>query len=181
MQRDDRLVWLDLEMTGLDINTCYVLEIAVVVTDHNLEIVAETPSIAIYQDDSILSNMDEWCTKVHRNSGLMKRSRESKITCAQAEEMVLEFLSGLIAPNSSPLCGNSVYQDRKFLHKYMPCLEKYLHYRLFDVSSFRIAKEIWQINPSAVFKQKRAHLALLDARESIEEMKFYRANLLNSL
>ena len=177
-QRDDLLVWMDLEMSGLDVRNCYILEIAAVITNRNLDIITEIPAIAVYQDDHILENMDSWCSAVHGKSGLIKRCRESKLVCAQAEEIVLDTISAYVSDNTAPLCGNSVHQDRRFLVKYMPKLESYLNYRLFDVSSFRIAKDIWDIKPNLIFKPKRAHSALVDVLESIDEMRFYREHLL---
>ena len=174
----DNLIWLDLEMTGLDVKCCRIIEIAAIVTDNELNIIAESPAIAIHQSDAALASMDVWCTKTHGNSGLTERVRKSTISTAQAETMILDFIKPHVTKNTSPLCGNSVWQDRKFLAKYMPTLEAYFHYRLLDVSSFKIAAALWQPDLLKKFTKGNTHLALDDIQESIEEMKFYREHLL---
>lgn len=178
MENIQRLVWLDLEMTGLDIDTCHIIEIAVIITDINLNIIAESESIAIYQPDRIIQNMNTWCQKTHLSSGLVERVKNSKISTAAAEQMILTFIEFHVAKNSSPLCGNSVWQDRKFIAKYMPKLEKYFHYRLFDVSTFKIASALWKPRLKSQFRKHNEHTALADIRESIIEMQFYQKNLL---
>lgn len=174
VKNDLNLVWIDMEMTGLDPETCVVLEIATIVTDAQLNVLAEGPVIAIHQSDEILDNMDEWCVKTHGESGLTKRCHESAVSVAEAEVMTIAFLRDYIDEGKSPLCGNSIGQDRRFMVKYMPTLEAYFHYRNVDVSTIKELAKRWQ--PSAIesFKKKGVHLALDDIRESIEELRFYR-------
>ena len=179
-QKDKNLIWIDLEMTGLDINNCHIIEIAAIVTDDKLNILAESPAIAIHQSDEILASMNEWCIKTHGDSGLTARVKESTTSVTKAENKILSFIEPYTNKGKSPLCGNSVWQDRRFLAKYMPSLEAYLHYRLFDVSSFKIAASLWQPQLLNQFHKKGTHLALDDIKESIEEMKFYQKHLLQS-
>jgi oligoribonuclease len=181
MENIQRLIWLDLEMTGLDIETCQIIEIAAIITDIELNIVAESNAIAIYQSDEIMANMNTWCQKTHQASGLIERVKESTISVSEAEQAILDFITPHVAKNASPLCGNSVWQDRKFLAKYMPTLESYFHYRLFDVSAFKIAAALWKPKLLHQFKKQNNHLALDDIRESISEMGFYRQHLLAEL
>jgi oligoribonuclease len=173
------LIWLDLEMTGLEIERCHIIEIAAIITDPNLNILAESPAIAIHQSDDILAGMNSWCVKTHSESGLTERVRQSKVGTSEAEKQMLEFIKPHVNKGQSPLCGNSIWQDRKFLAKYMPTLEDYFHYRLFDVSSFKIAASLWKPELLEQFTKKNTHLALDDIKESIEEMKFYRDHFLN--
>lgn len=179
-KRSDVLVWCDLEMTGLDIHTCHILEVAFVITDYDLNVIAHAPTIAINQPAEILAGMDEWCTRVHGNSGLIEKCRLSQFNEAAAEEIIYEFLYKHSVEKTSPLCGNSVHQDRKFLLKYMPQVESYLNYRLFDVASFRISKSIWNLQPTYKFIPRRSHEALADIMESINEMKFYKNTLFSN-
>ena len=174
----NNLVWIDLEMTGLEIDECHIIEIAAIITDPNLNILAESSAIAIHQSDEILANMNLWCLKTHAESGLTERVRQSTISTAEAEIKILEFIKPHVNKGQSPLCGNSIWQDRKFLAKYMPTLEDYFHYRLFDVSSFKIAASLWRPELLEKFTKQSTHLALDDIKESIEEMKFYQQNLL---
>jgi oligoribonuclease len=167
------LVWLDLEMTGLNVDHCHIIEIASILTDRKLNIVAKSKSIAIYQPNEILATMDDWCTNTHTNSGLLDRVKKSSISVSEAEHMMLEFIESYVDKNTSPLCGNSVWQDRKFLAKYMPELEDYFHYRLLDVSSFKIAASLWKTRSIQTFHKQNTHLALNDVIESINEMKYY--------
>lgn len=178
-QTKSNLIWLDLEMTGLEIDTCHIIEIAAIITDPDLNILAESPAIAIHQNEDVLKGMNSWCIKTHGESGLTERVRQSAVDIAQAEQMILDFIKPYVKKGQSPLCGNSVWQDRKFLAKYMPTLEDYFHYRLFDVSSFKIAASFWKPSVLQQFDKQSTHLALDDIKESIDEMKFYQANLLN--
>lgn len=171
---EQNLVWIDMEMTGLDPETCYVLEIATIVTDKELNILAQGPVIAIHQADNILDEMDEWCVKTHGETGLSQRCKDSKIGLEQATEQTIDFLSAYVSPGKSPLCGNTIGQDRRFLVKYMPKLEAYFHYRNIDVSTIKELTARWQPDIAKGFKKKGVHLALEDIIESIDEMKYYR-------
>ncbi|MGM0575460.1 MAG: oligoribonuclease [Myxococcota bacterium] len=169
------LVWLDMEMSGLDPETCVPLEIATVVTDNDLNILAEGPNLVIHQPESVLDAMDDWNTEHHGASGLTEAVRNSRVSCQQAEEMTLSFLTGWTEPGRSPLCGNSVGQDRRFLRRYMPRLEQHLHYRIVDISSIKELSVRWySLEPP---RKKEAHRALDDILESIEELRFYRRTL----
>ncbi len=169
------LVWMDLEMSGLDPARDTIIEIATIVTDSELDIVAEGPVIAIHQSDELLDAMDDWNREHHAASGLTARVRNSKTDLAEAERLTLEFVRQHTAERSSPLCGNSIWQDRRFLARYMPTLEGYLHYRIVDVSSIKELARRWY--PSAVPEKKNTHLALDDVRESIEELRAYRRTI----
>jgi len=175
----NNLVWIDLEMTGLRVEKDRILEIACLVTDNELNIIGEAPVLAIHQPEELLAGMDEWCTTHHTQSGLLERVRKSTITEAQAEDEMLEFLADYLPANASPLCGNSIGQDRRFLYAYMPKLEGFFHYRYLDVSTLKILATRWKPAIMAGFQKKEAHLALDDIRESIEELKYYRKNFLN--
>ena len=167
------LVWIDLEMTGLNPETSVILEIAAVVTDGSLQTVAEGPDLAIHYPDQILQSMESWSKTQHGSSGLLERVRASSVDCRQAEKTVLGFLSKHCRKGESPLCGNSIWQDRRFLIKYMPKLEAFFHYRNIDVSSIKELAKRWY--PSLpVYRKKKAHLALSDIQESINELKYYR-------
>jgi oligoribonuclease len=167
------LIWIDLEMTGLDPDKNVILEIAAMVTDSMLEIVAEGPSIAISYPEDVLSRMEAWSGSQHKKSGLLERARNSPYSCAKAEKEVIAFLSRHCRQGKSPLCGNTIWQDRRFLIKYMPTLEAFCHYRNIDVSSIKeLVKRWYPILPS--YKKKKAHLALSDIKESIKELKYYR-------
>jgi oligoribonuclease len=168
------LVWMDLEMTGLDVDMEYVLEIATIVTDSELNILEEGPCLAIHHSDEVLNRMDEWNRTHHAASGLVQRSRESKITVTEAERQTLEFIKKYCPPNTSPLCGNSVGQDRKFLEKYMASLSKYLHYRSIDVTTIKELVRRWFPDGPKFPKKSEAHQALTDIRESLQELIFYR-------
>jgi oligoribonuclease len=174
----NNLVWLDLEMTGLDPESDRILEIATVITDNNLNVIAEGPVFAIHHRDSILAKMDEWCTKQHGSSGLSDRVRKSRISTKKAEKMTLEFIQKYVPVGKSPLCGNSISQDRRFLYRYMPDLEKHLHYRNFDVSVLKIIAKRWYPKIAKGFHKKTKHQALSDIYDSIEEMKYYTQHLL---
>jgi len=172
----DNLVWMDLEMTGLDPKVDTILEIATIVTDKDLNILAEGPSLAIHHDKHVLDNMNEWCRKQHGASGLSDRVLASNISLVQAETESLAFIRPYAAERAVPLCGNSIHQDRRFLVRYMPQLEAYLHYRMVDVSTIKELAKRWYPNmkPSA---KKGMHLALDDVRESIAELRYYREHI----
>ncbi len=171
------LVWLDLEMTGLDHNTNVIIEIATIVTNKNLEIIARGPMLAIYQPEAKLALMDDWCIKTHTNSGLVNRVRESKVSVEEAEMLTLEFIKQWIPERQSPLCGNSIGTDRRFMHKYMPKLENYFHYRIIDVSTIKELALRWRPDIKA-YAKRNSHLALEDIEDSIEELKYYIGNFL---
>src|SRR5215831_3144566 len=178
-QRDpDNLIWIDLEMTGLNTETDHIIEIATVVTDKHLNVLAEGPVLAIYQSESVLNAMDDWNRNQHAASGLADRVRNSAIKADEAERRTLDFLSRWIASGRSPMCGNSICQDRRFLAREMPQLERFFHYRNLDVSTLKELARRWS---PAVFdgvKKSSTHLALDDVRESIEELKYYRETFL---
>lgn len=168
------LVWMDLEMTGLNVERDVILEIATVVTDGGLNVIAEGPAIALHQPEETLSAMDIWNTAHHTGSGLLDRVRREGLGLAEAEARTLAFVATHVARSESPLCGNSVWQDRRFLAKYMPTLNDHLHYRNIDVSSVKELARRWRPDVAALVKKKGAHLALEDIRESIAELKLYR-------
>ena len=168
------LVWIDLEMTGLSPATDRIIEIATIITDSQLNIVEEGPVIAVRQPLQRLLEMDEWNTNVHTKSGLIRRVRESGFDERQAEQATMDFISRHVPVNRSPLCGNSICQDRRFLANYMPRLESYLHYRNLDVSSIKELVVRWRPDLRDGFRKKNTHRALDDIRESIEELKYYR-------
>lgn len=172
----NHLVWMDLEMTGLDPDHDTILEIATIITDNELNIVAEGPNLAIHQTDAVLASMDAWCREHHGRSGLTDRVRASRITMEEAERMTLDFIRKYVPERSSPLCGNSVHQDRRFLVRHMPALEAWLHYRIIDVSTIKELAKRWYpaLKPPA---KKEVHLALADIKESIAELRFYRETL----
>ena len=174
--RDDLLVWIDLEMTGLDIDNCSIIEIATVLTDGNLNIIAEGPNLAIQCSEDELSAMDEWNTSHHNASGLVERVRNSDDSMSEAESATLEFLEEYCVKGSAPLCGNSVWNDRRFLSKDMPQLDEFLHYRLLDVSSIKILAKSWYPELGR-YPKKGAHLARDDILESIEELRYYRNHI----
>ncbi|MCC7413780.1 MAG: oligoribonuclease [Gammaproteobacteria bacterium] len=172
----DWLIWIDLEMTGLDPDTDRIVEIATIVTDAGLETIAEGPVIAVHQTPQVLAGMDEWNTRQHERSGLTARVQASRIDERAAELATLEFLGCHVAPQASPMCGNSICQDRRFLYRHMPALERYFHYRNIDVSTIKELARRWA--PGLTPPDKRAtHLALDDIRESIDELRFYRRQL----
>jgi len=170
------LIWIDLEMTGLDTNKDYIIEIATIVTDSALNILAEGPAIAIHQVDTILNAMDEWNKNQHSKSGLLDRVRASQYTEAQAERLTLEFLAKHVPPRSSPMCGNSICQDRRFLARCMPELERYFHYRNLDVSTVKELARRWFPSVFDSFTKESNHLALDDIRDSINELRYYGQN-----
>ena len=172
------LVWIDLEMTGLIPEHDVIIEIATVVTDAQLNVVDEGPSIAIHQSNEILDGMDEWNTNQHNRSGLVKRVQESKISIAEAESQTLNFLMKYVDLGASPMCGNSICQDRRFLYNYMPDLEKFFHYRHIDVSTLKELAVRWKPNIISDSYKKSRHLALSDIYDSIDELKHYRENFI---
>lgn len=174
---ENNLVWMDLEMTGLDPETCKVLEIATIVTDSQLNVLAEGPVMAIHQSDELLDGMDEWCTKTHGDSGLTERCRNSDITEDIAVQRTIEFLSQYVPKGVSPLCGNSISQDRRFLQKHMVELEEFFHYRIIDVSSVKELVRRWKPEVLKGLHKKGTHLAIDDIRESIAELQFYRTQI----
>ncbi len=174
MLNDDNLIWIDLEMTGLFPNDDVIIEIATIVTDSQLNILAEGPMLAIHQSDERLDGMDEWNTNQHGGSGLTERVRQSTITEAEAERQTIEFLKQWVPAGKSPMAGNSICQDRRFLANYMPDLERYFHYRNLDVSSVKELARRWKPEALEGFKKSGAHLALDDIRDSINELKHYR-------
>jgi oligoribonuclease len=175
-QDASNLVWIDLEMTGLDTTTDRIIEIATVVTDSKLEILAEGPVLAIHQPDAILNAMDEWNTSQHGKSGLTERVRKSTLTEVQAEQRTIAFLSTLVPQGASPMCGNSICQDRRFLARCMPELERFFHYRNLDVSTIKELVARWSPGIAAGFRKGGMHLALDDTRDSIRELQYYRAH-----
>ena len=168
------LVWIDMEMSGLNTDTDKIIEIATVITDSQLEIIAQGPVLAVHQPDSVLNTMDEWNTRTHGGSGLTQRVRESTLSEADAERETIEFIQQHVAKNKSPLCGNSICQDRRFLARGMPQLEAYLHYRNLDVSSIKELVRRWKPEIAPGFEKKNTHKALDDILESIAELKYYR-------
>lgn len=178
MLNDNNLIWIDMEMTGLRPDIDRVLEIATIVTDSNLNVLAEGPVLPVHQPESILAGMDEWCQTHHSKSGLLDRVRSTGINEAEAEEATLAFVSQYVPAGKSPICGNSVGQDRRFLYHYMPRLEAYLHYRNLDVSTLKILAERWAPQIMGGFSKKETHRALDDIRESIAELRYYREHLL---
>jgi len=170
------LVWIDLEMTGLNPETSVILEIAAVVTDGSLTTVSEGPDLAIHYPDKILQDIEPWSKRQHESSGLLERVRASSVDCCKAEKAVLAFLSKHCKKGESPLCGNSIWQDRRFLIKYMPKLEAFFHYRNIDVSSIKEVAKRWYPSLPA-YNKKKAHLALSDIQESISELRYYREKI----
>jgi oligoribonuclease len=171
---DNNLIWIDLEMTGLEPQTDQILEIATVVTNKNLEILARGPVIAIRQPLSIMNAMDEWNTTHHGDSGLTQRVLNSKNTTHVAEQETMDFLAQYVVPGKSPMCGNSICQDRRFMARLMPELEAFFHYRNLDVSTLKELARLWKPEIVRGFTKKSAHLALDDVLESIDELKYYR-------
>ncbi|WP_394204342.1 oligoribonuclease [Shewanella waksmanii] len=171
---ENNLIWVDLEMTGLDPSVDCVIEIATIVTDSQLNIVAEGPVIAIHQSDEALSVMDDWNIKHHGESGLIERVKASQYSEADAIEQTIAFLSQYVPKGASPMCGNSIGQDRRFMNRHMPELEEYFHYRNIDVSSIKELVKRWQPEVMKGFSKRGTHQALIDIQESIAELQFYR-------
>ena len=176
--QDGRLIWIDLEMTGLDCQSDSIIEIATIVTDVNLDVIAEGPVVAIHQADTVLDGMDEWNTRQHKRSGLVERVRASRVSAGEAEQATLAFLGRHLAANVSPMCGNSICQDRRFMAREMPALEAFFHYRNLDVSTLKILAGLWAPRVLTSLDKRAEHLALADIRDSIAELRHYRAHLL---
>lgn len=174
MSRKDNLIWIDLEMTGLEPETDVIIEIATIVTDPQLNILAEGPTLAIHQPKDVMDNMNEWCVNQHGKSGLTQRVLDSKVTTEEAEQATIDFLKQYVDDGVSPMCGNSIGQDRRFLYRYMPKLEEFFHYRNIDVSSVKELARRWEPEVLKGFKKKGSHLALDDIRDSIAELQHYR-------
>ncbi|WEJ61981.1 oligoribonuclease [Thiomicrorhabdus lithotrophica] len=178
MKSDKNLIWIDLEMTGLEPKNHKIIEIATVVTDSELNVLAEGPVIAIQTEQSELDLMDEWCTTHHGNSGLTQRVQESQVSMQEAERMTIEFLKDYVPAGKSPMCGNSICQDRRFMVEQMPLLEQFFHYRNLDVSTLKELARRWAPKVYQSHQKSGAHLALADVLESIDELNHYRQYLL---
>ncbi len=178
MSNDLNLIWIDLEMTGLDTDRDHIIEIATIVTDSHLNTLAEGPVIAVHWSDEIMNGMDDWNTRQHGQSGLTQRERESKFDLAGAEKATIEFLQKYVPAGKSPMCGNSICQDRRFLAREMPALERFFHYRNLDVSTLKELMKRWRPDLADGFKKASSHLALDDIRDSIAELKYYREHFL---
>ncbi len=178
-QDPQNLIWLDLEMTGLDTLSDNIIEIATVVTDKDLNVLAEGPELAIHQPDSVLERMDDWNRRQHTESGLVERVQKSAISVTEAEARTLAFLMKHVPEGKSPMCGNSICQDRRFLARLMPALERYFHYRNIDVSTLKELAYRWSAKMAAGYSKATAHRALEDAYDSINELKYYREHFIS--
>lgn len=178
MQNAKNLAWLDMEMTGLNPDTDRIIEVAMIITDSDLNILAQSEVLVIHQPDSIIDHMDKWNTTTHTRTGLVDKVKASTLTETEAEEKLLAFISEWIPEKASPMCGNSIHQDRRFMVRHMPRLEAYFHYRNLDVSTLKELARRW--NPAIIkgISKKGAHQALDDIKESIEEMAYYREHFL---
>ncbi|WP_269532336.1 oligoribonuclease [Chitinimonas sp. BJYL2] len=177
-QEQNRLIWLDMEMTGLDPERERIIELAVVITDSELNTVAEGPVLVVHQPDSVLDAMDDWNKNTHGKSGLIDKVKASTLSEAEAEQQMLDFIAQHVAKGTSPLCGNSVHQDRRFMVRWMPKLDEYLHYRILDVSTLKELCKRWQPDIYKGLKKSGRHEALADVYESIDELKYYREHFL---
>lgn len=173
-RKNDRLVWVDMEMSGLNPETDRILEIAMIITDGDLNIVAEGPVLVVHQSDEILNAMDAWNKGTHGKSGLIDKVKASTLTEVDVEEQCLSFMREHVKANISPMCGNTIHQDRRFMNRYMPKLEAYFHYRNVDVSTIKELAKRWHPEVLGGFAKQQAHTALADIRESVEELKYYR-------
>ena len=178
MQNPQNLIWIDLEMTGLDPDTDVIIEMATIVTDSQLNVLAEGPTLVIHQSDEVLANMNPWCIEQHGKSGLTQRVRDSRLSEAQAEAQTIAFLEQWVPAGASPMCGNSIGQDRRFLVRYMPRLEAFFHYRNLDVSTVKELAARWAPEVKDAFKKDSSHLALDDIRDSIAELRHYREHFI---
>lgn len=176
-RKNDRLVWVDMEMSGLQPETDRILEIAMIVTDGDLNIVAEGPVLVVHQEDAVLDRMDAWNKGTHGKSGLIDKVKESTLTEADVEAECLAFLKQHVKSSISPMCGNTIHQDRRFMNRYMPKLEAYFHYRNIDVSTIKELCKRWQPEIAKGFSKQQAHTALADIIESVEELRYYREKL----
>jgi len=176
-ETDPRLVWVDLEMTGLDPETCAIVEIATIVTNGNLEVIAEGPNLVIHQPDEVLATMTPFVRELHTRSGLLERITSSTVSLAEAEAETLAFLEPHCTKGATPLCGNSVWKDRAFLERYMPRVVALLHYRMIDVSTIKEVVKRWYPAEFHAPKKRESHRALDDIRESIDELRWYRARV----
>jgi oligoribonuclease len=177
MPSGDCLIWIDLEMTGLKPDSDSIIEIATVVTDKELAVLADGPVLAIHQPEEVLARMDDWNQRQHGSSGLLARVRASRVSVAEAEQRTLEFLGSFVTAGSSPMCGNSICQDRRFLARHMPQLERFFHYRNLDVSTLKELARRWAPAVADGFVKQGTHLAHADIHESIRELRHYRARL----
>src|SRR5512135_2051781 len=175
---ENNIVWVDMEMSGLNPDSDRVIEVAVVVTDAQLDVIAEGPVIAVHQEDRVLGAMDDWNTSTHGRSGLTQRVRDSLIDEIEAERVLIEFLARFVPPRKSPMAGNSICQDRRFMARWMPQLEAFFHYRNLDVSTLKELARRWKPAVAQGIKKHGKHEALADIYESIEEMKHYRDNFI---
>ena len=178
-QNPDNLIWIDLEMTGLDPMEDRIIEIATIVTDKNLKVLEEGPVLAVKQSDEMLEGMDDWCTTQHGKSGLTDRVKNSSVSEATAEAVTIAFLEKYVPRGRSPMCGNSICQDRRFLARWMPELEEFFHYRNLDVSTLKELARRWAPEVSEGFSKESSHLAMDDIRDSIAELQYYRKTLLS--
>jgi len=176
-QNHDRLVWIDLEMTGLDYQNDVILEIATIVTDGNLNIIATGPNLIIHQPDQTLNKMNNWCMELHNKTGLFQACQQSSVTIEQAEAETLAFLEQHCQKGTAPLCGNTVWFDKLFLKKDMPLIYDFLHYRIVDVTTLKVTLNLWSKNMIS-FKKQNVHRALDDIKESIAELQYYRDNFI---
>lgn len=177
-QNEDNLIWIDLEMTGLDSDTDRIIEIATIVTDAHLQVISQGPELAIHQSDQVLGAMDDWNSEHHSQSGLIERVRASSVTEAEAQDLTLEFLQAYVPAGVSPMCGNSICQDRRFLYRNMPDLEAYFHYRNLDVSSLKELCRRWAPGLMQGLVKSSSHRALQDIQDSIDELRYYREHFL---